>query len=162
MEFCGNVLGELNVVTIMGVGTALCVSFSIRSNSCTILSSPVYTSTSPSSQPAVLPAVCLHFYISVKPPRGSSGCLSTLLHHLRHVSHQFFHLSVYTIYIVKSALTSLSSTRNFSDAGLEPTLYFITTCQCEPVQFRTQAGTFVCNNGLLAWPLGSSKIPRYL
>ena len=79
MEFCGNVLGELNVVTIMGVGTALCVSFSIRSNSCTILSSPVYTSTSPSSQPAVLPAVCLHCYIiCVMSATSSFISLSTL------------------------------------------------------------------------------------
>ena len=50
MEFCGNVLGELNVVTITRLSTTLCFSFSIRSNNCTILSSPVYTSTTyPSS-----------------------------------------------------------------------------------------------------------------
>ena len=98
MEFCGNVLGELNVVTIMRLTTTLCVSFSIRSNNCTILSSSVYTSTkSPSSQPSVLPALCLHFYnISVKLALGSSGFLSTLLQHLRQVIARFFHLSVYT------------------------------------------------------------------
>lgn len=108
-----NVLGELNVVTIMRFSTKLCVSFSIRSNNCTIISSPVYTSTPLSSQTSVLLDLCLHFYISVKPARGSSGSLSTVLQHLRHVSHRFFHLPVYSIYIVKSALTSLSSTPNF-------------------------------------------------
>jgi len=165
MEFCGSVLDELNVVAIMRLSTTLCVSFSIRSNSCTILSPPVYTSTtSLSSQPSVLPALCLHFYnISVKSAFGSSGSLSTLVQHLRQVSHRFFHLSAYTIYyIVKSALTSISSTRIFSDAWLEPTLYFITTCQSKPVQFRTWAGTFVCKSISLAWYLGSSKIPCYL
>jgi len=105
MEFCGSVLDELNVVAIMRLSTTLCVSFSIRSNSCTILSPPVYTSTtSLSSQPSVLPALCLHFYnISVKSAFGSSGSLSTLLQHLRQVSPRFFRLSVYT------STTSLSS-----------------------------------------------------
>ena len=128
----------------------------------------VYTSTtSPSSQPSVLPVFCLHFYnISVKSSPGSFTSLSTLLQHLRQVSPRFFRVSVYTIYYisVKSALTNLSSTRNFSDSGLEPTAYFITTCQSEAVQFWTWAGTFVCNNVLIAWikSLVSSKIPRYL
>ena len=150
-------------LTTLRLSTTPCVSFSIRYNNCTILSSPVYTFTSPSSQLSVLPALCLHFYISVKSALSSSGSPSTLLQHLRQVSHRFYHRSVYTMYyIVKSALTSLSSTHNFSDAGLEPTLYIITTCQSQPVQFRTWDGTFVCNNVLLARSLGSSKIPRYL
>jgi hypothetical protein len=95
MEFCGNVLGELNVVTIMWLSTTLCVSFSSRSNNCAILSSPVYNFTSPSSQSSVLPVLCLHFCISVKLALGSSGSLSTLLQHLRQVSPRFFLFSVY-------------------------------------------------------------------
>ena len=82
-------------LTTLRLSTTPCVSFSIRYNNCTILSSPVYTFTSPSSQLSVLPALCLHFYISVKSALGSSGSLSTLLH-LRQVSPQFFRLSVYT------------------------------------------------------------------
>ena len=81
----------------MRLSTTICISFSIRSNNRTILSSPVCTSTSPSSQPSVLPTLSLHFYnISVKSTTRSSGSLSTLLQHLRQVNHRFFRLSVYT------------------------------------------------------------------
>ena len=81
----------------MRLSTTICISFSIRSNNRTILSSPVCTSTSPSSQPSVLPTLSLHFYnISVKSTTRSSGSLSTLLQHLRQVNHRFFRLSLYT------------------------------------------------------------------
>jgi hypothetical protein len=84
------------LLTTLRLSTTPCVSFSIRYNNCTILSSPVYTFTSPSSQLSVLPALCLHFYISVKSALSSSGSPSTLLQHLRQGSLRFFRLSVYT------------------------------------------------------------------
>jgi hypothetical protein len=126
----------------------------------------VYISTKPPSiRPSVLPALCLHFYkISVISALGFPGSLSTLLQHLPFVSHRFSHLSA--LYITAPSNQPSPVLRphvNFSAAGLQPTAYFIITCQSEPVQFWAWAGTFVCNN-VLAWvrSLGSSKIPCYL